>query len=133
MSFVSSIKSAYNYAASRPTIVSCTGCELQLPVPPNAYDWKCEAGHENLPDESKCRVCERKPAEWPTPTVRCIGCNTVTTVPWTNASKGVWEAGRAARKQADILTSRPTRAFHCHNCNSKLMVPTGPWICHSCA
>jgi len=129
-----SIKEEIYEAKATPTRIQCVGCNSLLAVPETAFDWKCQAGHENRNSSDKCASpsCSwPKPKTRTEPEVRCATCNTTTPVPFSNAEKQLRENCRNFKSQVIHMKSKPS-TFNCTNCDNLLMVPTGPWVCQTC-
>jgi hypothetical protein len=134
-------KQTYTQLKSTPTQVQCKGCGTQVSVPVDAWNWRCEIGHENG-DVKACTTCGQPKPKTPNPTVSCPTCSTVTdcpsTVIWesirnapTNTKKIVVEGVNSVKKDVQQLRSAPSE-FKCVHCQTLLAVPMVPWQCQTC-
>lgn len=144
-----SVKSMYDETQKFPTKHPCSGCDVELAVPPEAFRWTCGLDPTHSTSRSK-KLCSAvppcpgvRPDDLPNPRISCAACHAVTEVPTTNLRKAIAACGREifrlkndvvsnAQKEYTKFTSRPTE-FNCSHCNSKLTVPTGPWTCQRCS
>jgi hypothetical protein len=123
---------------SRPTVLTCsnTACAKQLPIPPSVWTWKCTQGHENPHGNQECQMCHESKLNalghtisWPA--LLCQNCGTVTAVPHSELENSLYNSAYLVRHSFHELAD-PPKTFHCGNCNTLLLVPTGSWVCQTC-
>lgn len=134
----------YHDLKAAPSVVLCTKCNVDVPVPAELWKWTCEPNkHANIWDAPECSVCKfPRPKDLANPTVECGTCHLVITVPTSNFSRYAREGGH---KTAAFVqkTAQSTKAFiehqasapdtfHCAHCDALLAVPTGQWACQTC-
>lgn len=139
----------YNDLQAVPESIKCSGpgCQLQVAVPPNIFDWSCSTAACEAKvirhDRSKkvCDVCNQPKPTQHDRTVVCSGCGHPTVVPGSNAAKHVKGAGQAvkgvavAAKDGAVSTYNEMKAtpttIACSGCATQLEVPTTlfDWTC----
>ncbi len=132
----------YSRLSAYPEEVTCSraGCGHVIPVPVSTFNWRCPHGHMTAPERAACTTpgCGA-PRGNHTPTIVCPACSEVVIVPTTTFERNLREGARAAPdavshaantavKEVKSL-AKPPSTFPCYFCQSKLTVPTGPWVC----
>jgi len=105
-----------------------------MAIPVTVWTWNCSSGHTNPIDARECATvgCGRpKPHGVTWPALLCSKCGTITSVPGSEGSAVMRDAGASIKAGLHALTDPPT-TFHCEHCSTVLVTPIGPWQCQTC-